>query len=407
MINHAAVSTVLSFALSAGADQVSYTVTDLGSLGSFHSLAASINESGLVVGSANTPASGYELAVVFAGEGTVFPLTGEAVSGAFASGVNDHGVIVGMTDSFGLHGFVFDGGLLIDLGTPMGGWVSEACGVNNAGIVVGSASDLHGFTKAVRWDKVDGVYVPSALPALGPMASAARAVNTSGVIVGMCDQPPLVGVPCIWDNAGVRSLGVETSSYGEALAINDAGRVVGYSFTQRGTMAFVWDQQSGTTDLGNLGGFHASAQAINNSGEVVGQSYIGGTSAAQHAFVWRNGVMTDLNTVTVNGAGWTLWNATDIADDGRIVGGGVLNGQPHAFLLTPIATACAADVGGPGGTAGADGLLNNNDFIAFIDMYFSRSSAADIGGAGGTAGPDGAWDNNDFIVFITRFFAGC
>src|SRR5688572_32491653 len=125
-----AAAAVLSGSLVASAQTVRYTVTDLGSLGSFTSKANAISPSGTIVGTANTPESGYELAVVFGGEGSVFPLTGEGVSGAVASGVNDHGVIVGMTDSFGLHGFVFDTCWLIDLGTPMGGWVSEANAVS-------------------------------------------------------------------------------------------------------------------------------------------------------------------------------------------------------------------------------------------------------------------------------------
>ncbi|MFT3686059.1 MAG: GC-type dockerin domain-anchored protein [Phycisphaerales bacterium] len=65
-----------------------------------------------------------------------------------------------------------------------------------------------------------------------------------------------------------------------------------------------------------------------------------------------------------------------------------------------------ADIGGAGGLLGPDGRLDNNDFIAFIDLFFHQSVLADIGGAGGLPGSDGAWNNNDFIVFITWFFSG-
>jgi hypothetical protein len=68
---------------------------------------------------------------------------------------------------------------------------------------------------------------------------------------------------------------------------------------------------------------------------------------------------------------------------------------------------CPADLGSSGGAAGADGHLDNNDFIVFINFFFDSNPAADRGQAGGLAGSDGQFDNNDFIVFINQFFAGC
>ncbi|HZW07337.1 MAG TPA: cytochrome c peroxidase, partial [Phycisphaerales bacterium] len=70
-------------------------------------------------------------------------------------------------------------------------------------------------------------------------------------------------------------------------------------------------------------------------------------------------------------------------------------------------SACPADVGGQGGVRISDGVLDNNDFVAFIDLFFSLAGAADLGRQGGLSGADGAWDNNDFVVFIDEFFGGC
>ncbi|MFT3683961.1 MAG: cytochrome c peroxidase [Phycisphaerales bacterium] len=70
-------------------------------------------------------------------------------------------------------------------------------------------------------------------------------------------------------------------------------------------------------------------------------------------------------------------------------------------------TVCAADLGSQGGLHAPDGALDNNDFIAFIDLFFASAPAADMGKQGGFAGSDALWDNNDFIVFINKFFAGC
>jgi hypothetical protein len=80
------------------------------------------------------------------------------------------------------------------------------------------------------------------------------------------------------------------------------------------------------------------------------------------------------------------------------------NTPVRAVISVP---SCGADLGSAGGVSGADGLLNNNDFIAFINAFFAVDAAADLGEAGGLAGHDGQFDNNDFIAFINLFFAGC
>lgn len=68
-----------------------------------------------------------------------------------------------------------------------------------------------------------------------------------------------------------------------------------------------------------------------------------------------------------------------------------------------------ADIGATGGTAApaGDGVLDNNDFVVFIDYFFSGHPSADRGRTGGQPGSDGLFNNNDFIVFIDQFFAGC
>ena len=79
------------------------------------------------------------------------------------------------------------------------------------------------------------------------------------------------------------------------------------------------------------------------------------------------------------------------------------------FKIGPdfITPPCPADLGGSGGLVGHDGQLDNNDFIAFISLFFATDARADVGMAGGVAGSDGAFDNNDFIAFISLFFDGC
>jgi hypothetical protein len=89
---------------------------------------------------------------------------------------------------------------------------------------------------------------------------------------------------------------------------------------------------------------------------------------------------------------WTT-GADDTSIDNIIIAGGTL--------------VCPADVGVQGGVPGHDGLLDNNDFVVFINFFFSADARADVGVQGGIAGHDGLFDNNDFVVFINEFFAGC
>jgi len=67
----------------------------------------------------------------------------------------------------------------------------------------------------------------------------------------------------------------------------------------------------------------------------------------------------------------------------------------------------AADLGSQGGVADFDGLLDNNDFVVFIDKFFAQDPAADQGQQGGIPGADTIFDNNDFVIFIDNFFSPC
>jgi hypothetical protein len=62
---------------------------------------------------------------------------------------------------------------------------------------------------------------------------------------------------------------------------------------------------------------------------------IDGTTFNSRAIVWRDKVMTDLNTLIPADSGWYLEGAASINDAGEIVGYGTINGNSHAFLAIP------------------------------------------------------------------------
>ena len=86
--------------------------------------------------------------------------------------------------------------------------------------------------------------------------------------------------------------------------------------------------------LGNLPGLTFSqVYAVNNQCLIVGAAY---GDLERRALVQWNGQLQDLNTLIPTNSGWSLEEARDINDRGQIVGYGRRQGQPRAFLLTPL-----------------------------------------------------------------------
>jgi probable HAF family extracellular repeat protein len=228
---------------------------------------------------------------------------------SFAYGVNDFGQVVGYSylDDVNRHAFLYTNGTLSDLGS-LGGY-SGANAINDKGIIVGFSSN-----------KVDG--------------NAHAFLYDRG---RMKDIDPV--------NAGDFT---STESY--AHDINNFNRVVGEFLTQDQAAFHAFLYRAGAfTDLGAAGSPQTTAYAINDGGVVVGitfvpyidrclgpQSlkYVPCTKYKQHAFVYANGKLTDLNDL-VDAPGWELTWALDVNDRGQIAGYGTSGGSSRAFLLTP------------------------------------------------------------------------
>jgi probable HAF family extracellular repeat protein len=132
-----------------------------------------------------------------------------------------------------------------------------------------------------------------------------------------------------------------TDSY--AAGINNNGQVVGIAYTagDAATHAFLYSNGA-MSDLGTLGGVNSLAYGINNNGQVVGYASTAGN--AQHAFLYSGGNLLDLNNLLPSGSLWTLTQARGINDIGQIVGMGTINGQIHAYLMTPTSVPVPAAV---------------------------------------------------------------
>src|ERR1700684_4260743 len=125
----------------------------------------------------------------------------------------------------------------------------------------------------------------------------------------------------------------------------DEGTVVGAATNQgdQNLLAFRWKDHV-MANLGPLTGDAGSvSDAINTSGQVVGGSGIfeaasfpACTDLVEHAFLWEEGRMIDLNNFVPDNSDITLNEAVFINEAGEISGFGTFpNGTQHAVLLIP------------------------------------------------------------------------
>jgi probable HAF family extracellular repeat protein len=240
------------------------------------------------------------------------PTLGGKLTRAF--GINDAGAVVGSSqfDSSGFsHAFFWSKATGIkDLGPTT--WVAYA--VNNSTQVVGSFNSPNGFSHGFFWTASGGMVDVGALSG----QSSANAINNNGQVVGTSYYAN--GYSCchsfLWTAAnGIQDLD-PTGGYSGADGINDNGQVVGQFVNSAGaTHAFLWTQAGGMQDLGTLGGPSSGANAINAQGDVIGAS---DTAAGPvHAFRWTQaGGMHDLGTIP--GDDWSI--ALGINATGQVVG---------------------------------------------------------------------------------------
>jgi len=336
-----------ALAQSAAVVAPAYRYVDLGVLGTGvagdrFSSAADI-AAGHVVGESTYPGGAGRVHAFSRRNGRLTDLGDGLPGGGGASGataVNRTGVVAGQSDVIGPyvhpHAVLWRDGMLTDLGTgyPAGSG-SYARGINDVGQVVGThyRSSKGIFRFQFRAALFSGGTVRD-LGTLGgtdtsPYAvlSEAYAINRAGQVVGTA--LPVGGAPThgfVWQNGVMRDLGT-LGGNGEATiatGINEKGTIVGFSQTASGeTHAFLW-RAGRMRDLGVLGPdftYRGSYAAdVNGAGTVVGSTRVrGGAYGTSVAFVWRNGVMADLNRLVALPLGRRLRSAAAVDDDGTIV----------------------------------------------------------------------------------------
>lgn len=213
------------------------------------------------------------------------------------------------------------------------------------GVVVGTASHFDtesGNSKAVLWNAAGAIadLMPSSDHA------AAADINSSGQVLITADAITYISSQGTLTPIAAGSIGVTGNE------MNDAGQITGWFSTSGSQHAFIY-KDGVLTDLGTLpGGSISYGYGINNNGQVVGAST---NSAGQfHAVLWDNGAIVDLGTLP----GKTASYARAINDAGQIVGDsttGYPNYSSRAFLW---ANGVMTDLGN----------VVDNDYVSAIDI---------------------------------------
>ncbi len=234
------------------------------------------------------------------------------------------------------HAFLWSNGTMTDLGT-LGGHFSRGNSINLSGEVVGTADTTSG-SDGFLWNgkkMIDlGAFYPSG-------------INDSGQIAGNCTSGP-----CVLSNGTFTQLPNPPGLNCHAIAINNAGEVLGgCGDTSSYEHGVVW--QNGTpTDLGTLGGPQTGAAAINNLGQVVGWSQT--STDADRPFLWSNGTMTDL--------GVSFFPAA-INDNGEIVGDSAIYTSGTLQDLNTLIPAGSPQI------TYANAINNNGQIVADAGSY--------------------------------------
>ena len=230
------------------------------------------------------------------------------------------------------------------------------------------------------------VYALSDLGTLGGTYSGGFGINNAGQVVGASYTAKDASLrPFLYGKGGMRDLGTLGGIIGYGYGVNNAGQVTGFSDGGNGQHAFLYRNGS-MVDLGTLGGAESAGFGINTGGQITGSSSTP-NNAAHHAFLYSHGSMIDLGTL--GGADSYAYSINDVA---QIVGTAADRyGTYRAFLYR---NGSMTDIGSLGGGYGEANGINSGGQISGTSLtgghalhafLYSNGAMKDLGTLGGAS----------------------
>jgi probable HAF family extracellular repeat protein len=183
---------------------------------------------------------------------------------------------------------------ITDLGTIAGAGYSEAHGINAAGQVTGRmiTTQTSPFFNAFLYDPSNG---GSATDIGSSMSfdNEGDAINDLGQVAGWSQS-----VGTFLYRPGIGTSPVPTLSAAVPDGMNNASQIVGRIANGTTDRGFIYTPGVGTTTLGTFGtaaSNRSEVTAINDNGVAAGWADL--DSQHTHAFIYANGMMTDLGTL--------------------------------------------------------------------------------------------------------------
>jgi probable HAF family extracellular repeat protein len=252
------------------------------------------------------------------------------------------------------------------------------------------------------------------IPTLGGSQNFAYAINDRGDVVGSSwlsgDSSSAAFLYSLGTLTSLSPLNDGAFQTVGPTGINNLGQIASGLISNGLYTAALYDSQTNQIAiLGSLGGvccgmFSSVAVAVNGNGAAAGYSYV--DSVNRHAFLHKDGTMTDLGSF----GGWSV--AYDINEGAEVVGAASdqVNGFAHAFVYRDGVMTEIDPFGGPNNESYANGINDNGKVVgtglvatgnAFNAFIYSNGVIGSIGTLpGGLNSEAFSINNRDQVVGI-------